>query len=330
MPTLNLYFNGMCAFVPERGGREMTVLLPNLKDYDGPIQYHHPALLFLESAVVGYMPSRCDPIPGNTVPGICSWDLSFESIEMECCGPTGCISLPGRALSVDRSSRPRDASGGYKYRKPKNRNEVADFSWVPGIGPLSGTPGQINPDLMQSSTRAEEVIGRLKLTSGRLSCIEMAHELPKMKEDIYEYQFKENGATFGPQQALAELAKLEVHFAHQLRFVARSLDDPDRITGSVVLEASGLPPTLHAALVNVPEVSGPPNGPRPTGHFRRFYDLLSQDAPSKPIPVREEHSDQKLNAVAVPDILKPVINEKKESIRNEKLCPFVQFAEYSP
>jgi hypothetical protein len=340
MPSvLRIFFNGMCGFVPEKNEKEMTVLLPNLKTEPGPFPRHQPALIFLHSQVTDSS-GRCDELPeeyGLNHDRLCAWNLDFEHLEIRRCDAAGnaCKKLRDENLKVERGKRPHGA------KVPRKPNEMEDFSWVTPMDDLlldnRPNAGKLLAEVMAPKTDTTRIVGRLKIPEGDVRCFETARE-PINSDQMYTYKFAtaENEHDLEPQ-ALAELASIDIVFPETIQITARKLNAaPGQIDDHVTFSDTSA--VVHVALVNVPPFSNvSPDEPRPTGHFAKFYELL-QSPPERPfrfVPVRDQVGNRDMAAVSLPDIFRiatkaVTVDSKIEitSIRNEKLCPFVQFAEY--
>ena len=361
MPALRIYFNGMCGFVAESEER-MTVLLPDLKRH--PHHPHQPALVFRQRDVIGPI-SRCDRLDDYDLDygNLCIWNLQYEHLDLMRCNEAGgtCAPFPSSKIEADRGTMPKGNRLPSDLNEAQDFKWIPSMKDLTGEGyPLNTA---LTSDIVTHPKSL--IIARMRIPSGTFACAEIArepHDAPDIY--AYKFKTKDHECTLEPQ-ALAELVFVQIPFFDgTIQVISRKLHESyedSQETHRVTFRGNG-PPVINIGLVNVPL---PPDSkddkfPRAKGHFVKYYDLL-KPAPGKGhkyTPHLVKNMTRTMDAASIPNMLrfapkppdepseqnseirsahnhhgehreskKEGIDKKikPKSVRNESLCPFVQF-----
>jgi hypothetical protein len=319
----------MCGFVRRESPEGWTVVLPNLKGDVKDPNFHQPALVFYESDVREYSDRNDrDKIPkeyGDLSDRLIIWNLDKEHLEIKLCNDQGedCILMQDKGVNF----RDEDLS---HMGKPKTWSQARDMRWIPSMGKLLGSGGEIDSAFLKDSVTSDKIIARMHLPQGKFRCMEIARE-PYDSDTMNEYVFvpSNKGNKMTPQ-ALAEVARVEFNLLPQktLQIASRPLSDPNATPKTVTFRRHNM---VNCALVNLPK---PRFGKdrRLTKHFAHFYTLLPDYKGKCSVPeMVPDSASSDLSVATLPDLVEVPTRhqsndqEPTESVRNENLCPFVQY-----
>lgn len=281
MFILRVFFIGMIAFVPQRGGKALYVLLPNSTHQMGNVSAHYPIFTFSQSNVVGLNERNEWPkikvlINGREDKDSLGWYLAGERIQ-----------LPKGGLPFTLAKTRKKTS-----LLPLNDEESWDFTWVPLLSQVIKSPAPVKRRLITNPSQ-EDLSAILKLSSGHLRTYSLSRYIDAVGHDrnaLISFSFATAGtqSTEGNcEQALAEIEVAEIPvMSPSVVIEANSFDG--KSSSKVTLKPRPGESTVDVLLANLPPSD--PDEMRKNSlplHFAHYYDLLDKaiKTPERLVPV---------------------------------------------
>jgi len=306
MNTLNLFFTGLCAFVPNRDRREMRVVMVDATHGGHGMVPHIPALVALEdSARLSPRPPTKSFTDGTGVNRLVRFDLHGLDLSIAGADPDGLNFEYGAATGC-----------------PATAEELRSFRRVASLSRINDGNGRLLAGGLAQSKVPHAVVARFRLTRGDLKTHTMAQDSNRL---IVNWRFRDftGQSTASVEQAIAEEVVLSHTFGTtSLEILVRGgIHGADVTTGLPIL-LQPIDNMLPVWVMNMPEadIEGrdfgsadlraalglsraseraegrldaeaeaaaradvPPGRRDPDYHFEHFYDLV-EEGPRNRIP----------------------------------------------
>ncbi len=346
---LRIYFVGMIAFVPGEADRDMTVLLPDLRQgylaSDGePVEPHTAFLLARSGGCAGECAGDQEPIAEMLYRGLSG--VHGEPMELlhKAVREGGVWKLADSDLVIE-AKQPRRAAKLRILRSPAERpglvpassREKQIFDWVADIGQIAPETGGVDPGLLVDRPRRGALVARLRLSGGELR----THRMVRVGDDVPALDLRtlhDDKVVFS--QALAHWVVAEVPVRVQKGDCKVRLVDQNFVDGSrrrimdLMPERCEKGGVIDVAILNVPTSSFEPVPRPPTlrdrigRHFEVYYELTSRPPAreNRPVPHVGKGPTVPSKTVQPPadepsDFLERIVLPPAKGVANPLLCP---------
>jgi hypothetical protein len=280
--VLKLFFTGLMAFVPSQDGKELTVLLLNVHNYqtsDGSALAHHkPLLLARAGTCSGECPKR-DAAIAQFLYADKSQSEALDSLEAAVSGG-GAWELSGSNLSLRKGSAGAPDLPDLEIRQnlrttiiPTTAAEREDFTWVADMRQIAPSGYAFNTAMLDTPPPGV-VAARLRLRSGKV----FTYRVARIGSNVTPVHFERldgSGSVSSYSQAVATWVGAEITVSGDDveivddRFdggAGRSMTLAPNSSGQVEVAVLNLPPFVPPSS----QFSGTPGS---GSHFEMYYEL---------------------------------------------------------
>lgn len=280
---LHLFFTGLMAFVPSQDGKEVTVLLLNVKhDYqssDGTALAHHkPLLIARAGSCTGQCPTRDTDIAQYIYADKSESD-ALDSLEAAVAGG-GAWALSGSELSIQKGNPSAADLPDLTIQRtvhtqiiPTTSAEREDFGWVADLKQIAPSGYTFNTDLLDSPPPGL-VAARLHLRSGKV----FTYSVARIGSNVTPVHFQRldgTGDASPYSQAIASWVGADIAISgDDVEIVEDKFDGGTGRSMTLAPDGDG---NVEVAVLNLPPFVPPASPftgtPDPGKHFEMYYDV---------------------------------------------------------